>query len=65
MAIPKDNTTAVVPTLETSSGPLSDMAGDADDFLARLTSAPSPVRSEYSDYGSMPRSPASVSGLSG
>ena len=54
---------AVLPT-ETSNH-FSDMPGDADDFLARLTSAPSPVQSEFSDYGSMPRSPASVSGLSG
>jgi hypothetical protein len=61
----EDNKIAVVPTLETSSSQFSDMPGDADDFLARLTSVPSPVRSEFSDYGSMPRSPASVSGLSG
>ena len=55
---------ATVPT-ETSNNQFSDMPGDADDFLARLTSVPSPVQSEFSDYGSMPRSPASVSGLSG
>ena len=60
IAVNKEHVEAVVPTMNTS--PLHNMPGDADDFLARLTSAPSPVQSEFSDYGSMPRSPASVSG---
>ncbi|XP_028401479.1 protein c-ets-1-A-like [Dendronephthya gigantea] len=54
---------ALVGNVEPSSNTLQDLPGDADDFLAKLTSAPSPVHSEFSDYGSMPRSPASVSDL--
>ena len=62
IAVHKECAAAVVPSINNNSSPLHNMPGDADDFLARLTSAPSPVQSEFSDYGSMPRSPASVSG---
>ena len=68
MVVNGESKTAVVPSVVPSvnESPLHDMPGDADDFLAKLTtSVPSPVQSEFSDYGSMPRSPASVSGLSG
>lgn len=52
----------LISNIEPCTNTLQDMPGDADDFLAKLTSAPSPVHSEFSDYGSMPRSPASESG---
>ncbi|XP_046853064.1 protein C-ets-2-like isoform X2 [Xenia sp. Carnegie-2017] len=48
---------------ENVSSTIPDLVSDADAFLAKLTSVPSPPASEYSDYGSMVNTPGSVSDL--
>lgn len=47
---------------ENVSSTIPDLVSDADAFLAKLTSVPSPSASDYSDYGSMVNTPGSVSG---